>query len=101
MAVLAPMPRASVSTATAVKPGFFSNWRKANLRSVITQCHHGIDFGCAARRKPTRQHGDRIYPSGLFFRFESIWNQQSNRGYTPELPSDDFWQFNLFAGYRF
>jgi hypothetical protein len=28
-----------VSTATAVKPGFFSNWRKANLRSFI------YDFG--------------------------------------------------------
>src|SRR5438067_13268968 len=32
MAVFAPMPSASVSTATAVKPGFFSNWRTANLR---------------------------------------------------------------------
>src|SRR6266446_1227338 len=35
MAVFAPMPSASVSTATAVKPGFFSSWRKANLRSFI------------------------------------------------------------------
>src|SRR6059058_4302541 len=42
IAVLAPMPSASVSTATAVKPGFFSNWRKANLRSFITQRHHRI-----------------------------------------------------------
>src|SRR5438552_13565697 len=33
MAVFAPMPNASVSTATAVKPGFFSNWRKANFKS--------------------------------------------------------------------
>src|SRR2546422_1582016 len=30
------MPSASVSTATAVKPGFFSSWRKANLRSFIS-----------------------------------------------------------------
>src|SRR5436190_13985828 len=35
---LAPMPSASVSTATAVKPGFFSNWRKANLRSFMGCC---------------------------------------------------------------
>src|SRR5438046_3545520 len=35
MAVLAPMPSARVSTATAVKPGFFSNCRKANFKSVI------------------------------------------------------------------
>ncbi len=37
MAVFAPMPRARVSTATAVKPGFFRSWRKANLRSFINQ----------------------------------------------------------------
>src|SRR4029077_15264381 len=35
MTEVAPMPSASVRTATAVKPGFFSNWRKANLRSFI------------------------------------------------------------------
>jgi hypothetical protein len=35
MAVFAPMPSASVSTATAVKPGFFNSWRKANLRSFM------------------------------------------------------------------
>src|SRR6188474_104755 len=37
MAVLAPIPRASVSTATAVKPGFFNNWRRANLRSLTSE----------------------------------------------------------------
>src|SRR5207245_706098 len=31
------MPSASVITATAVKPGFFSNWRRANLRLFIAQ----------------------------------------------------------------
>src|SRR6185503_8687829 len=36
MAVFAPMPSASVSTATAVKPGFFSSWRKANLKSFMS-----------------------------------------------------------------
>src|SRR5436189_1899556 len=35
MSLFVPMPSASVSTATAVKPGFFSNWRKANLKSFI------------------------------------------------------------------
>src|ERR1051325_505947 len=29
------MPKAKVSTATAVKPGFFSSWRKANFRSFM------------------------------------------------------------------
>src|SRR2546429_5666593 len=40
--VLAPMPIASVSTATAVKPGFFSNWRKANLRSFIASMNYEV-----------------------------------------------------------
>src|SRR6266480_6835163 len=59
IAVFAPMPSARVSTATAVKPGFFSSWRKANLRSFITQCLHGIDFGRASRRKVTGEESDR------------------------------------------
>ncbi len=41
------------------------------------------------------------HPSGFFVRAESIWSQQSNRGYTPAIPGDDFWQFNAFVGYRF
>jgi hypothetical protein len=41
------------------------------------------------------------HPSGLFARAESDWYSQSNRGYQPALPGDDFWQFNLYAGYRF
>src|SRR5216110_2398466 len=48
IAVFAPMPSASVSTATAVKPGFFSSWRKANLRSFITQSLYRINFRRAA-----------------------------------------------------
>src|SRR6266404_9853259 len=35
IAVFAPMPGASVSTATAVKPGFFTSIRNANLESAI------------------------------------------------------------------
>src|SRR5439155_25486392 len=40
--VFAPMPRASVSTATAVKAGFFRRWRKANLRSFIFSCQWSV-----------------------------------------------------------
>src|SRR2546427_7802329 len=53
MAVFAPMPSASVSTATAVKPGFFSNCRMANFRSFITQCLHRIDSRRAPGGQPT------------------------------------------------
>jgi len=41
------------------------------------------------------------HPSGIFARGETLWFQQSNHGYTPDIPGDDFWQFNLFGGYRF
>jgi Tfp pilus assembly protein PilF len=38
---------------------------------------------------------------GFFAQFDALWHSQSNRGYTPALPGDDFWQFNVYAGYRF
>jgi Flp pilus assembly protein TadD len=41
------------------------------------------------------------HPSGLFAQANSIWNQQSNQHYTPDLPGDDFWQVNLYLGWRF
>jgi len=41
------------------------------------------------------------HPSGLFARAEGNWYSQSNDGYTPAEPGDDFWQVNLFGGYRF
>ena len=39
---------------------------------------------------------------GFFARFDAVWSQQSNRDYyTPGEPGDDFWQYHVFAGYRF
>lgn len=38
---------------------------------------------------------------GFFARSEGVWFSQSNHGYSPDLPGDDVWQFNVFAGYRF
>src|SRR5213594_629220 len=56
MAVFAPMPSASVSTATAVKPGFFSSWRKAKRRSFMAQGGHGL--GEQERSKTNESRGD-------------------------------------------
>src|SRR5205814_10496324 len=44
--VFAPMPSASVSTTTEVKPGFFSNWRKANFKSFMVCCQLSV-AGCS------------------------------------------------------
>jgi Tfp pilus assembly protein PilF len=41
------------------------------------------------------------HPCGFFTEGEALWFAQSNEGYIPAEPGDDFWQFNLFAGYRF
>jgi hypothetical protein len=41
------------------------------------------------------------HPCGFFTQFNAVWSQQSNRDYSPDIPGDDFWQFNVSAGYRF
>src|SRR6185369_482540 len=41
------------------------------------------------------------HPCGFFAEGEAVWYDQENKGYTPSLAGDDFWQFNVFAGYRF
>jgi Tfp pilus assembly protein PilF len=40
------------------------------------------------------------HPSGFFARGEADWFNQRSYGYTPSLHGDDFWQYNIFAGYR-
>jgi tetratricopeptide (TPR) repeat protein len=40
------------------------------------------------------------HPCGFFAQSEAHWYLQNNDG-TPGEPGADFWQFNLFAGYRF
>jgi tetratricopeptide (TPR) repeat protein len=40
-------------------------------------------------------------PSGFFARVEADWFSQHNDGYAPAIRGDDFWQYNIFAGFRF
>ena len=40
-------------------------------------------------------------PCGFFASAGAVWSQQSNRGYSTDIPGDDFWQFNAYVGYRF
>jgi tetratricopeptide (TPR) repeat protein len=40
------------------------------------------------------------HPSGVFVRLEAPWYSQSNSGYSTPLPGDEFYQVNLFVGYR-
>ncbi|MSU59586.1 MAG: hypothetical protein EXS35_15705 [Pedosphaera sp.] len=38
---------------------------------------------------------------GFFGQIEGIWSRQESRGYAPALADEDFWQLNLYLGYRF
>jgi Tfp pilus assembly protein PilF len=46
-------------------------------------------------------HARFNHPNGCFAEFQALWNAQQNYGYSPAEPGDDFWQFNVVAGYRF
>jgi outer membrane receptor protein involved in Fe transport len=41
------------------------------------------------------------HPSGFYARAEALWFKQINSGYATALPGDDFFQENLYLGYRF
>lgn len=40
------------------------------------------------------------HPSGFYSEFQALWTTQSNFGYSPDQPGDDFLQFNVLAGWR-
>ncbi len=54
-----------------------------------------------ATLQQVRLVGTFNHPCGFFASAGAVWSQQSNRGYSPDIPGDDFWQFNAFVGYRF
>jgi outer membrane receptor for monomeric catechols len=41
------------------------------------------------------------HPSGFFGQWNGQWFKQVNGGSASPGPGDNFWQFNVFAGYRF
>jgi hypothetical protein len=40
------------------------------------------------------------HSSGFFGGASALWNLQSNQGYVTDRPGDNFWQFNVEAGWR-
>ncbi len=40
-------------------------------------------------------------PCGFFSQVQGLWNRQNNLREAAYLVDEDFWQFNVFAGYRF
>jgi len=73
----------------------------AHLTEIPTRA-----FGSAVNQPSATLHqlylfGLWNHSSGFFGQFQSVWSAQSNQGYLPDIPGDDFWQFSCYAGYRF
>lgn len=47
-----------------------------------------------------RLYGIFNHPEGYFAEAEALWTAQDNRRDSSGLADEDFWQFNLYAGYR-
>ena len=76
---------------------------EANLNDQFTEipASIGVDQDLEAVLNQVRLFGIYNLPCGFFSVFETLWFSQSNRGYAPKLPGDDFWHLNLHLGYRF
>ena len=81
---------------------------EAVLNDNFADVPDGIFFGNFQPRQRTRGTLQQVdltaiynHPCGFFAGGEAQWFDQSNGGYTPAEPGDDFWQFNLYAGWHF
>ena len=88
---------------------------RSKLRSIYPAISTAIYPPSDATQRATLHELDIFalynHPRGFFARADALWFSQDNNGYdaadnrlTPydeRKPGDDFWQFNLAAGYRF
>lgn len=64
-----------------------------------------IDLAAQEQDEHSRLHQVTLslsyqHPRGFFSQWESAWYHQENDGYNQARPGDDFWQHNLWAGWR-
>src|SRR5262249_42183279 len=78
---------------------------QAELREVFPTLPAGGGFTPSQNLNATLNQvnlaANFYHPTGFFGQFESLWFAQNNRGYANPIPGDDFWQFNVYCGYRF
>ena len=67
-------------------PAVLKPFHDADLRATLQQASIFVLFNHA---------------SGFFAEANSLWFWQDNRGYSPAIPGDEFWQHNIYLGYRF
>ena len=81
------LSRADLDTHFDIPPGVGgSGTRNGNVAAVLHQLY---------------LYAIANHPSGAFMQWDSLWSQQSNRNYFNDIPGDDFWQHNIFFGWRF
>ena len=77
----------------------------ANLKATFPEVDRSVPGSGVTRLKATLNEGElyAIYnhPSGWFGELEGYWAGQSNRGYFPDIPGDEIFQLNAYAGFRF
>jgi hypothetical protein len=87
------------------------NLSRATLNNVFPDVPSSAFFGNPQNFTPEQRNQAilntldlfAIYnnPCGFFAEGEALWYHQHNIGYAGTEPGDDFWQFNVFGGYRF
>jgi len=60
-----------------------------------------VDVKQAALLHQVQLYGSFTHRCGFFSELSALWTDQENREEIKDLASDDFWQLNAFAGYRF
>ncbi len=78
----------------------------ADLQTVLPAIPKSTSPQLADSRVKATLHQGQIFaiynhPSGWFGRLEGYWAGQSNVGYSPDIPGDDIFQLNAYAGFRF
>ena len=79
--------------------------RDSSLRAwfpeIASTTAGGADVSARATLHQLNGHLLFNHLSGVFSRFDANWYSQSNRGYTPDIPGDEFPQLDIYVGYRF
>jgi len=77
----------------------------SNLETIFREIPTTISPLGDSRQKATLHQAQLFaiynHPSGWFGRLEGYWARQSNVGYAPDIPGDEIFQLNAYAGYRF
>jgi hypothetical protein len=78
----------------------------AQYRFILSQLDRAFpEVSGANQDLEANLHQARLFallnlPCGFFAEAEALYYNQSNRGYSPDIPGDEFFQFNAFVGYR-